>query len=148
MDGYRHILVPVDFSKHSEEAVRAARTLAKTFDGKMELLHVIDQRYAQLGYGHAFFPIEENAAQLREIALQRFAEFKEALDLDDSVELNVLAGVPFDVVLERAQKGDVDLIVMGTHGHTGVSRFIMGSQSESVVRRSPIPVLVVHAHKD
>lgn len=147
MDRYRLILVPIDFSEHSREAVRHAKGFAEHFGSTLELLHVVDHRYVQLGYGHAVMPVEENSAHLRQIAEERLEAFRQEMGLADGVVRRVRMGVPYDEILRRAGEGDVDLVVMGTHGHTGLERMMLGSQSESVVRRCPVPVLVVHLRK-
>ena len=139
------ILVPVDFSEPSGEAVRRALELADLTKAKVQLLHVVDTRYAQLGYGLAVYGSEEDLTRLMKIASERLDKLrkdlgKSAADLPDKV----VAGVPYQEILEEVQRAAPDLVVMGTHGRTGMDRVIVGSQCELVVRQCPVPVLVVH----
>jgi nucleotide-binding universal stress UspA family protein len=140
------ILVPTDFSKHSDNALRYAVAFAEKFNAELLLLHVVQDLAwfvpeAVLAAGTMpTTPIEEFAAAAR-TALDRVVQ---GLNLPHlSIRPDVIEGVPFDAILRFAKSKDVDLIVMGTHGHTGLAHLLMGSVAEKVVRKAPCPVLTV-----
>lgn len=146
MEPYKKILVPVDFSEPSLEAARHAGDLARQLGASLDLLHVIDRRYVELAVGHLVENPREEEMRLHRIAEERLATFKREMNLEDlEASATVRTGVPSDEILEHVQTTAPDLLVMGTHGRTGLRRAVLGSQTEMVVRRVPIPVLVVHA---
>jgi nucleotide-binding universal stress UspA family protein len=139
------ILVPMDFSKHSHNALTYAAAFAEKFGAEIYLLHVV-QNLA------VFFPDvvalttppetsgEELAAAARS-ALERVV--KESRPGDIKVHGEVRQGTPFYEIVRFAQEKNIDLIVMGTHGRTGLVHVLMGSVTEKVVRKAPCPVLTV-----
>jgi len=141
-----HILVPVDFSEHSDTALRYATMLAQRVGGSIELLHVVEDPFVSGAWSsEAFTPnIPELLdrviadARVRLDALQS-ASASEAVGLTT----NVVTGRPAHAIVERAQSGAFGLIVMGTHGRTGLSHLVLGSVAERVVRTAPCPVLTV-----
>lgn len=146
MQDLKHILVPVDFSEPSHEAVRRALELSEMTGAEVKLLHVVDTRYAQLGYGLAVYGSEEDLTRLMEIAKERLERVRQVFHrTEKQLPASVTAGVPYQEILDEIDRSKPDLLVMGTHGRTGMDRVIIGSQCELVVRRCPVPVLVVHA---
>ena len=140
------ILVPVDFSDCSLEAARYAAGLAGTFHASIELLHVIEEPFQSGVWSpDAYVPyVPELLTALRRDAERRLLKAKNLPGLAGlSVLTAVAVGRPSQAILDRAAEGDVDLIVMGTHGRTGVSHLMLGSVAERVLRRSPCPVLTV-----
>jgi nucleotide-binding universal stress UspA family protein len=136
------VLVPVDGSEHAEHA---CRLVIENFpDAELVLLHVINP--AEAGYSaQASIPSfsEEWYQQQKEQAEEIFDDVEdEAGDREISVERVVEVGKPTRVIVEYAQDNDIDHIVMGSHGRSGVSRILLGSVAETVVRRSPVPVTV------
>lgn len=138
------ILVPVDFSAHSDRAIRYAATLAGKVGASVELLHVVED-FAYGAFSEVYVPnlpamVEEmiNDASAR-LARLKAGMFPHGAD----IEIAVFAGRPAATIVERAEAGGFDLIVMGTHGRTGLSHMLMGSVAERVVRVSPCPVLTV-----
>ena len=139
------ILVPVDFSEPSAEALRRALELADLTKATVQLLHVGDTRYAQLGYGLAVYGSEEDLTRLMKIASERMQKMRTSFGVSEAkLPGKVVAGVPYQEILEEVTRSKPDLLVMGIHGRTGMDRVIVGSQCELVVRQCPIPVLVVH----
>jgi nucleotide-binding universal stress UspA family protein len=141
----KRILVPVD---GSEQAHQACAFVASEFpDAEMLLLHVVNP--AEAGYSaQASIPSfsEEWYDQQREQAEDLFAEIREDVadrEVDVAVTSEIDVGKPVSVIVEFAEENDVDQIVMGSHGRSGVSRVLLGSVAETVVRRSPVPVTVV-----
>jgi nucleotide-binding universal stress UspA family protein len=140
----RRILVPVD---DSEQAAAAAAFVVENFpDATPVLLHVINP--AEAGYSaQASVPSfsEEWYEQQQAAATERFDEL-EALARDagvEDVERVVEVGRPTATIVEYADDHDVDQRVMGSHGRSGVSRLLLGSVAEIVVRRASVPVTVV-----
>lgn len=139
----RRILVPVDFSTFSGRALRHALPLARKFDAEVMLLHVIETFPIDYMVGTESVP--ETSAQGRRRAkadLDRLAE-KVSGASEVSRQSVVRVGKPWREITKAAVEMDVDLIVMSTHGRTGVERAYLGSTAERVVRHAACPVLIV-----
>jgi nucleotide-binding universal stress UspA family protein len=137
------ILVPSDFSECSDEAVRYGLELARRFDARLHLLHVVQdpvtQPYATDGFSVPLFEaVEDWRAQAE-------ARLRAAVPENDRPRVTVasIVATPFAEILDYAAAHNVDLIVMGTHGRGGVSHMLLGSIAERIVRRAPCPVLTV-----
>jgi len=140
----KRILVPVD---GSEEAQQAAGFVVEEFpDATMVLLHVVNP--AEAGYSaQASIPSfsEEWYEGEKRRAESLFEEIEtEAAAAGVPVEREIDVGRPTQVIVDTAAETGIDQIVMGSHGRSGVSRMLLGSVAETVVRRSPVPVTVVH----
>ena len=138
----RSILVAFDFSDTSRSALAYGRNLARAFGGHLHVLHVADVISTSAAQ---FFPEgpgdpEDKAAR---IALNQLRSLLGTEGLADARPEVRVASDPAHEVVEYAKDVRADLIVLGTHGRTGVSRFLMGSVAEHVVRTAPCPVLVV-----
>ena len=137
------ILVAVDGSRQSEAALE--HTLTEFPDAEITVLHVIDP----VGGGYALqrgIPTSGEGwyESAREKADDLFADARErAAEFDRSLDTVVEVGRPARTIVEVADEGDYDGIVMGSHGRAGVSRVLLGSVAETVVRRSTVPVTVV-----
>jgi nucleotide-binding universal stress UspA family protein len=143
------ILVPVDFSEASRHALRLSVSLLKPESGRLTLLHVgiIPHFYAtELGVSESAAPLL--AAMSDEVAREQRARLDalaiELIPPGVNHEIVVREGWPPEEILDQVQKGGHDLLVMGTHGRTGLRRALIGSVTERVVRECPIPVLVTH----
>ena len=140
----RHILVPVDFSGHSERALAHAVALAQEYDAALELLHVIDYRPLSSLYGFASTAVPEATPDIEagvEGDLQAAAENVRAHGVEASAEVG--HGPPAAAILDAAERDGVDLIVQASHGRTGLKRFLMGSVAEVVMRAAAGPVFTV-----
>ncbi len=139
----RRILVPVDFSKFSEKAVRYAAGLAEKFGGKVVLLHVQSVPYypPELGLMPATFPTFEPQTKALRQKLDTEARRLLPPGVLDRTELRT--GTAFDEICNAARKLRADLIVIPTHGYTGLKHVLLGSTAERVVRHAPCPVLTV-----
>lgn len=133
----------------SDPAVRALEYTFEVFpDAEVTALTVIDMS-SRYGYGAEFELVLPTQEQLEEERHRAATVLEQALEdvapdrRDNRVETIVEVGKPAATILERATGNEVDQIVMGTHGRTGVSRVLFGSVAESVVRRSEVPVVVV-----
>ena len=140
----RRILVPFDFSEHSEKAFTWALAMAQQWRARLLLLHVVPQpTYPPMLMG-TYFNVAEFEASLKEDAETRAQEFLgKTGSRTVQVDAKVLIGEPFGDICRIAEKEKVDLIVIGSHGRTGLSHVLLGSVAERVVRHASCPVLVV-----
>jgi len=141
---YETILVPTDGSDHSIRAAEHALTLSRAFDATVHVVTVLDLRSAA-GPFDAGGLDEATLDRLETAGEDAIASVESVVDERDDVRTEVLRGVPSDAILEYASESDVDLLAMGTQGRTGLDRYIAGSVTERVVRRSEVPVLTVRA---
>ena len=141
------LVLAVDFSPTSRAALDAARELARDLDARVILVHAFQTRprpRAGTGKGRPD-PLSQVALELQaDEAVELSTEWGRLLrDTGLDVECVARAGRAADVVLEEARKQKAHLIVIGTHGRTGIMRAAFGSVAEAVVRRSSVPVLAV-----
>jgi nucleotide-binding universal stress UspA family protein len=138
----RTILHPTDFSERSEYAFRLACSLARDHGARLLVLHVVPPPQS-VGYGEmpVTFPLSPD---YREELEDKLRQFKSA-DPKLRVECRLEEGFAANEILRTAQETEADLIVMGTHGRTGLGRLLMGSVAEQVVRKASRPVLTVKA---
>ncbi|MHB1426609.1 MAG: universal stress protein [Gemmataceae bacterium] len=130
------ILHPTDFSENSAFAFRVASALARDYNARLILLHVISPPVVIYAGGpvpaEAWPSVEEIKEQLWNI---------EGRTHHVRVESQVLEGDPVDMILRAAEETHSDVIVMGTHGRTALARLLLGSVAEQVMRKAPCPVL-------
>jgi len=138
------ILVPIDFSEHSRKALQYAIPFAEQFKASIDLLYVVEPTIypADFSFGQVGFPNVED--ELR----QRGAEELKSLiakEIGKRVPAKqvIRTGKAFYEIREYAREESVDLIIIATHGHSGVEHVLFGSTAEKVVRHAPCPVLVV-----
>jgi nucleotide-binding universal stress UspA family protein len=146
MTAITRILVPVDFSTHAERATDYAVTLGRTFGACVELLHVVEDPFAAGGWGSEMYITDIDGIRKRAMAeaTTRLEAYKVAIPAQEiPFVTNVRMGHVAQTIVEYAQSIRADLIVMGTHGRTGLAHFIIGSVAERVVRLAPCPVLTV-----
>jgi nucleotide-binding universal stress UspA family protein len=141
----KRILLPTDFSKYSQNALKYTAALAEKFGAEIHLLHV----HQNLG---VFFP---DAMNVMPPVLPPFDQIKSAYGeaLQRIIQENhldklrvfseVREGTPFYEIIQFAKEKEIDLIVMGTHGRTGLAHVLLGSVAEKVIRKAPCPVLTV-----
>jgi nucleotide-binding universal stress UspA family protein len=145
MSDFKRILVPCDGSEVSNRALVSALQLARDGGGQVRLLHVLDQLdYFAGGYEYVGASVlEELQRQARKVIEDAAAICQSAGVPYDSVLLDEPGGRLGDKVAEQALAWDADLVVVGTHGRKGLSRAMLGSGAEQIVRFAPVPVLVV-----
>ncbi|MGZ3440248.1 MAG: universal stress protein [Polyangia bacterium] len=144
---FSNILVPTDFSTGAEHAADAAVALAAAVGGHVELVYLYNPPSLMLPDGSTF---AATPAQLLEATTRADTALADALQAlrarsggSVSIEGHALMGAAADEILRLADTGRYDLIVMGTHGRTGIRRLMLGSVAEKVLRRAAIPVLTV-----
>ncbi|MGE3179965.1 MAG: universal stress protein [Vicinamibacterales bacterium] len=137
---WRRILVPTDFSETSEAAVRQGVDLARTFNASVILLYVGDGPASESATD---FPLGIDA-DLQDAERERMLRILAPFDRQIvRPELVVSTGAAAQEIVRCAEEREVDLIVMGTHGRSGVRHMLLGSVAEKVIRTAPCPVLVV-----
>ena len=143
----KKILVPVDFSEFSVKALRYAVRFAEQFGALLVLVHVVEPVH----YPESVIipPAMEQANQERlKLARSALAEFaRKRVPATITVEAFTRLGQPFSEITAASAELNVDLIVIATHGHTGLKHLLLGSTAERVVRLAPCPVLTVRAHE-
>lgn len=142
---WKRLLVPVDFSPPSETAFAYALTLANTMEAEVYVSHVIPVPHVlDVFYERGLTP-PESIKHITRKARRRVKEITQAAGASPLVRIRFHEGEAAASILQQAAKLKVDLIVMGTHGRRGASRFLLGSVAEAVVRRAPCPVLTLRA---
>jgi len=141
---FQRILVPVDFSEPSSRTLQVAADLSRRYEAAVTLVHVYESPVIRVPEVSMFISqaqVDELLAKLRTTlaTAQREAEAAGALQ----VSTQLLEGSAASEIRDFAQQGAFDLIVMGTHGRTGVDHLLMGSVAERVVRTAPCPVLTI-----
>lgn len=140
----RSILVPIDFSTHSKNALKYAIPMAVQFRASLHLVYVVEPTIypADLGFGQVVLPGVED--ELREKGAQELEALIEK-EIAGQVEATcaVRTGNPHHEILSEAEEKEVDLIVVATHGHSGVEHMLFGSTADRIVRHAHCPVLTV-----
>jgi nucleotide-binding universal stress UspA family protein len=133
------ILVPTDFSDTSDAALDYARVIARRFGATLHLVHVLEDPLIAEGLAAEAYIAEQPSirAAMADDARQRLAHRSEGASVE------VVFGHGAATIVDYAQRRGFDLIVMGTHGRTGIPHMLMGSVAEKVVRTAPCPVLTV-----
>jgi universal stress protein A len=143
----RSILAPTDFSAHSEKAMRYACGLAERVGAELHLLHILSE-ILPAGPDPLLMPVmppeyyEENEQRARE-TLSRLLD--PAWGSPRSVVTTVRWGSPVESIVNYADEQKIDLIVIATHGRTGLSHVLLGSVAERIVREAPCPVLTIRS---
>lgn len=144
MNRFSTILVAVDFSDSSDNAFQLALSMAKTFSAQLIILHVINEPIDLRGFyvPHiSFEKLEEEIEEGAEKMMQSFC--RQHIDDFSAYETLIVPGMPHEQILAQAETKGADLIVLGTHGRTGLDHVLFGSTAEKVVRKSRFPVLTV-----
>lgn len=139
MRSWRKILCPVDFSDRSRMAAQHAVELAWAFGGEVTLLHVWEAPAPTTADAFVAAPalFDSIAPELR----QKLGGW--AREYGDNVKASVIAGSPAEEIVAAAKGGGYDVIVMATHGRTGLAHAVLGSVTERVIRHAPCPVVAI-----
>ncbi len=140
---FKKILCPIDYSKCSFNALRYAIEMAQKDSAVLYLMHVVDNHV--LDYGGLKFGAEPN------LDIEMIAAFEKRLtngipeEVRNHIQVETLVkvGIPFEEILRVALNREVDLIVMGTHGRTGIANIVIGSVAGKVIEKAPCPVLCI-----
>jgi nucleotide-binding universal stress UspA family protein len=138
----KKVLVPTDFSETSQAATQYAVELAKKFNAKIYLLHVIEDPVVYMPMFESYaLPPKEDFESFAETRLENWILDEDKGDLE--IETKWVHGNPFVDILKFSKREDMDLIVVGTHGRSFTAHLLLGSVAEKVVRTAACPVLTV-----
>jgi len=144
MKSFQKILVATDFSDCSVEACAYALTLARKFDATLLVLHVINEPVDLRGFYVPHISFDQLEKEIADGAASMLESFcKDNLPDFNSYTTAVVTGVPYEEITRTAQEQSASLIVIGTHGRSGLDHLIFGSTAERVVRSAPCPVLTI-----
>jgi universal stress protein A len=144
MKPFEKILTAIDFSDSSDYAFEYALTLAKQFQAELTVMHVINEPVDLRGFyvPHiSFEQLEREIEEGAEVMMEKFCKDKMA-DFTRFTTV-VVAGIPYEEITRKAEETGTSLIVLGTHGRTGIDHLIFGSTAERVVRSALCPVLTI-----
>jgi nucleotide-binding universal stress UspA family protein len=139
----KKILVPIDFSESARKAMEYGLSFARQFNAEILLLHVIE--FTPLPAPPlAIVQDETTQAKLHESSAKELGEWRDAISAQTIVRASVRDGISAHAeIVKAAAEGNIDLIILGTQGRTGLAHLLIGSTAERVVRHAPCPVLVV-----
>ena len=144
MKPFEKILTAIDFSESSDFAFEYALTLARQFQAELTIMHVINEPVDLRGFYVPHISFEQLEKEIEEGAekmMEKFCQTK----MGDFTRYTtaVVAGIPYEEILRKAEETGASLIVLGTHGRTGIDHLIFGSTAERVVRSAACPVLTI-----
>lgn len=144
MKPFGKLLVPIDYSPSASEAMRVAADLARRYDASLTLIHVYQPVAYPFPEGFVLYTPDQMAGILTELQqlLDQSVQFARG-EGAPRVEGRLAQGVVDSEIIQTAEQEGYDLVVMGTHGRTGLQHALLGSVAEKVVRRAPCPVLTV-----
>ena len=141
----KRILVPTDFSKFSQNALTYAAAFAEKFGAELYLLHVVQDLAVfipdMITVAPPVVPTVKQLTDAVYVAFDRLIEENHLTGL--AIHREVREGSPFVEIIRFASEENMDLIVLSTHGHTGLAHVLLGSVTEKVVRKAPCPILTV-----
>jgi nucleotide-binding universal stress UspA family protein len=142
----RRVLVPVDFSEFGKHALKYGCEFARRFGAELHVVHVVEDIYPMVPEAGMLLPAQgDYLAELQNSARKALEHVPQAdwcTGIGDVVR-SVETGAPFLEVIRYAREKEIDLIVIGTHGRSGLVHMLMGSVAEKIVRKAPCPVLTV-----
>ena len=144
MEQFEKILFANDFSENSEHAFDYALTLAQKFGSRLIIMHVINEPVDLRGFyvPHiSFEKLEKEIEEGAEKMMQKFCRTK--IKEFTNYETLIVAGIPYEEILKKADTEKASLIVMGTQGRKGIDHFLFGSTAERVVRTAKCPVMTI-----
>ncbi len=140
------ILVPTDFSEYSDKAFRQALDIAKQYNAKVFLLHVIHEEFHQCVVDYCLTEEQMDqmknsmAARVQEEFQKQIAKFPQAKEVD--VVTDVKQGIPYEAILKEEGDRGIDLIVIASLGRSGIAKYIIGSVARNVLKGAKCPVLL------
>ena len=144
MKPFTKILIAIDFSENSECAFDYALTLATQFNAELMIIHVINEPVDLRGFYVPHISFEQLEKEIEESAAKMMETFcRSKLGTFSNYKTAIVTGIPYDEITAAAARIDASLIVLGTHGRTGLDRILFGSTAERVVRSASCPVLTV-----
>lgn len=140
----KKVLVPIDFSDYSKSSMKYAADFAKHFNASLILIYVIEPIVYPPDFSMGQIAIPSPGLEMDKRANEELDKLAEKeIPSDVTVKKIIKTGKPFVEIIETAAEEDVDLIIIATHGHSGVEHILFGSTAEKVVRKAPCPVLTL-----
>lgn len=144
MKPFSRILTAIDFSENSECAFDYALTLATKFNAELTVIHVINEPVDLRGFYVPHISFEQLEKEIEDSAVKMMETFcSSKAGSFSNYKTSIVTGIPYEEITAAAVKLDASLIVIGTHGRTGLDRLLFGSTAERVVRSAACPVLTV-----
>jgi len=141
---FKKILFPTDFSPYSDVAMPYAVSFAEKFKSKLFILHVVEIFLPDPDYLGIYSDISKIYEDFQAESEKKMKEMKTMKILEGiDIQTSIVGGKPFIEIIKFARDNETDLIVMGTHGRSGLNHVIFGSTAEKVVRKAQCPVLTV-----
>jgi len=145
---FKNILYAVDFSESSDYAFGYAFSLARKFSARLNIIHVINEPVDLRGFYVPHISFEKLEEEIEQGAQKMMESFCRSHIRDyEQVSTFIVPGIPYDEIIKKAAEISADLIVMGTHGRSGLDHVLFGSTAEKVVRKSKIPVMTVRCEE-
>ena len=145
MEQYKRILIPTDGSKSNEEVVDKGLSLARLLGAKVKLLFVVDtSTFTDVPPDELITTLKGYMEAEGNNVLDRIEEKAEEMGIE--IEKSIMDGHPAEVIIEESEKQDI--IVMGTHGRSGITKLFMGSTAEKVIHQGKCPVMVVRIEEE
>jgi nucleotide-binding universal stress UspA family protein len=144
MKDFKTILFATDFSESSDFAFQYALSLARKFEARLLIVHVINEPVDLRGFYVPHISFDKLEEEIEEGARKLMEKFcRNQVQDFNNYETFILPGIPYDEIINKAAAEEADLIIMGTHGRTGLDHVLFGSTAEKVVRKSAIPVMTI-----
>lgn len=148
MANFKKIMAPIDFSENSPKVLQSAVEVAEKFEAALSVVFVVQSFEDYSGFFVPHMPISQFEQEMVASAEEKMESFlAENLKSDVPYNSAVLQGDVAERITEYAEKNDISMIVMGTHGYKGLEKVLFGSIAEKVVKTSPCPVLTVNPYK-
>ena len=145
---FKTILFATDFSQSSEHAFQYALSLAGKFESRLCIIHVINEPVDLRGFYVPHISFDKLEEEIEQGALKMMEKFCRDQARDYArLETYVVPGIPYDEIIKKALEVSADLVVVGTHGRTGLDHVLFGSTAEKVVRKSPVPVMTIRINE-
>lgn len=140
----KKIMVPIDFSDYSKSALKYAVNFAKVFNAEMYLIYVVEPMIYPPDFSMGQIAVPSVNIELDERAREELNKLAQQ-EIPQEIKKHIIikTGKPFVEIIESAREEDVDLIIIATHGRSGVEHILFGSTAEKVVRKAPCPVLTL-----
>jgi nucleotide-binding universal stress UspA family protein len=138
------VLVPIDFSDYSKSALKYAVSFIKHFEAQLFLVYVVEPVIYPPDFSMGQIAIPSVDLEMDKRAIEELNKLSEReIPAEIKVKSIVKTGKPFIEIIETASEENVDLIIIATHGHTGMEHILFGSTAEKVIRKAPCPVLTL-----
>lgn len=140
----KKVLVPIDFSDYSKEALLYSLNFIKCFKADLTLIYVIEPVIYPPDFSATQISIPPTDVEITKNAKESLQQLiQKEIPSDIKVSSVIKTGKPFVEIVETASEEDIDLIIISSHGHSGVEKILFGSTAEKVVRKAPCPVLTL-----